>query len=323
MFGGKDVVDKEYILNRISEFQIFKYYCHNFESLNKPFLSEFYIDTKPSCRIRAYNQGLYYKDFGTGDSYNCFEYVMMKFKCTYKECLSIIASDFKLINKIKDVIPSINYLGYPDKKFGVSKTVILCKFRQWYKFDTYFEDYHITRDILDRYYVTPLEIYWLEKSGEMFPAYKFKENIFDPAYSYEEGDNLRKILRPYNKEYKWTSNVPRRYYQGYKQLDNTGDILIVTSSLKDVMVWRLFGFNAICPTGETVLITENAYELLKYRFKNIIINYDNDEQGIKSSNQYLKVFDTKTIFIPEFKDISDYIYFKGYDSTKNLIKNLI
>jgi hypothetical protein len=154
-------------------------------------------------------------------------------------------------------------------------------------------------------------------------SYKKKlKNKYDSALLLE-WDNLRKILRPYNKEYKWTSNVPRRYYQGYKQLDEYGDVLIITSSLKDVMVWRLFGFNAICPTGETVLVTANAYELLKYKFKNIIINYDNDEQGIKSANQYLRFFDTKTIFTPEFKDISDYIYFRGYDATKNLIKNLI
>jgi DNA primase len=157
----------------------------------------------------------------------------------------------------------------------------------------------------------------------MFLAYKYKDNIFDPAYSYEEGEEFRKILRPYNKPYKWTSNVPRRYYQGYKQLDQTGDILIVTSSLKDVMIWRLFGYNAICPTGETVFLTQNALELLSYRFKKIILNYDNDNEGVQQSLKVMKEFKINYILTPDYKDISDYIYFQGYEKTKQLIKNLI
>lgn len=325
MFGGIQIPDKSIILSKVSEYQIFKYYCKNFIDLNKPFLSELYYDTKPSCRIIYYRKGLLYKDFGTGDSFDCFNYVMQKYKCTFNECLKIIANDFGMISDVENlnITPSVNYIGYPDKNFGNSRTALFVKFREWNKADTYFYDYYLTDGILKKYHVKALEHYWVDNKGEMFLAYSYKNNIFDPAYSYEEGEEFRKILRPWGNEYKWTSNVPRRYYQGYKQLDDNGSVLIVTSSLKDVMVWRLFGYNAICPTGETVFLTDNAFELLSYRFKNIFINYDNDDQGLKTMNRYSQEFKIKSILIPDYKDISDYIYFKGYDKTKNLIKNLI
>jgi hypothetical protein len=325
MYGGKEIIDKQYILSKVSEYQIFKFYCKNFKELNKSFLSELYYDTKPSCRIIHYRKGLLYKDFGNGDSYDCFSYIMKKFNCTFNECLKIIANDFGFIKHVKDfkVVPSANYFGFPDKNFGNSRTPLLVKFREWYQFDTYFNDYYIKPEILAFYKVYPLEHYWVGYKGEMFLAYSFKNNIFDPAYSYEEGEELRKILRPYNIKYKWTSNVPRRYYQGYKQLDSQGDFIIVTSSLKDVMVWRTFGYNAICPTGETSFLTNNAFELLSYRFKNIFINYDNDDQGLKTMKSVQEEFKIKSIIIPDYKDISDYIYFQGYNKTKNLIKNLI
>jgi hypothetical protein len=327
MFGGVDHPTKESILKKVTEYQIFSHYCKNFKELNKPFLSELYIDTKASCRIIYYNGKLLYKDFGNGSSFNCFSYIMAKYNCTFNECLKIIANDFGFIKHIKDfkIVPSANYVGLPDKNFGNSKTALMVKFRRWYpKIDTYFYDYYITDELLRFYNVKALEYYWVaEKGDSMFLAYKYKDNIFDPAYSYEEGDEYRKILRPYNKNYKWTSNVPRRYYQGYKQLDNTGDILIVTSSLKDVMIWRTFGYNAICPTGETVFLTDNALELLSYRFKKIFLNYDNDDEGIKQSKKIKEQYNIDSILTPNYKDISDYIYFQGYDKTNNLIKNLI
>jgi len=321
-------LNKDYILNKVSEYQIFSFYCKNFKEINKPFLSEFYADSKPDCRIFISTTGLMYKDFGEPHHYfNCFGYVMQKFSCTYIEALKIIANDFGIIKMIKDfkVTPSANYVGLPDKQFGNSKTILKVKFRDWYpKIDTYFYDYYIAQKTLDLYLVKAISHYWLNKKylDELFLAYDYTKNVFDPAYSYEEGEDFRKILRPYNKEYKWVSNVPRRYYQGYKQLDNFADILLITSSLKDVMVWKTFGINAICPTGESTFLTDNAFELLKYRFKNIFINFDSDKDGRIYSKKYSEQFNLKEVFIPDYKDISDYIYFRGYFETQQLITNL-
>ena len=39
------------ILNHISEFDIFKYYCHNFKEIDKSFKSEFRSTDTDNCRI--------------------------------------------------------------------------------------------------------------------------------------------------------------------------------------------------------------------------------------------------------------------------------
>lgn len=330
-FGGRDVehLTKDLVLRHVSEYQIFKFYCKNFIELNKRLCSDLRIDNKPSCCIKMYNNGLYYKDFGTDESYNCFSYIRqyMKIKfnqdLNFNEILKVIINDLGLIKKIdnKKLIPSLNYVGLPDK-FENKNTVIKIKRRNWNYEDIYWDQYYLTKDILCFYGVIPISNYWISKNNsELFLAYSEKKD--DPAYSYEHGNGLRKILRPYDIDNKWISNLPRNIFSGWQQLDKIADLLIVTKSLKDCMVWRLFNINAISPQSESIFLNENQFDLLKLRFKKIIINYDNDVQGLKSMDKFSNQFNIDKLIIPEYKDISDYIKYQGYDKTKNLINNII
>jgi hypothetical protein len=323
-------LNKNYILSKVSEFQIFSYYCKNFKQLNKGFCSELRLDKKPSCSIRVYSSGLYYKDYSTGDYFDCFSYIQAKFKSLYNidlsyfEVLKVIANDFKIIKGITDlkIEKSLNYIGLADKNNKQSR-IIRIKKRNWYKSDTYWEDYNYNLNLLKFYNVIPVDNYWLNNSqGFLDLLYSYTDNVFDPCYSYEEGDGLRKLLRPYNDKFKWLSNLPRNIYSGYKQLDNNADTLIITSSLKDVIGWRLFSYNAIATQSESMFISDNALELLKYRFKKIIINYDNDKAGLSKMEDVAIKYPYIKRFITEKKDISDNIYFKGIDSTKKLINNI-
>lgn len=330
-FGGKDVehLTKDLVLGLVSEYQIFKFYCKNFIELNKRFCSDLRPDINPSCSIKMYNTGLYYKDFGNGESYNCFDYIKqyMKIKLNqdlnFHEVLKIIINDLGLIKKInnKRLIPSLNYIGLPDK-FENKNTVIKIKRRTWNLKDIYWDQYHLTKKILNFYGVIPITNYWISKNNsELYLAYSETGN--DLAYSYEHDNGLRKILRPYNVENKWINNLPRTIFSGWNQLDEIADLLIVTKSLKDCMVWRLFNINAISPQSESIFLNENQFELLKLRFNKIIINYDNDIQGLKSMDKFSNQFNIDKLIIPEHKDISDYIKYQGYEQTKNLIKNII
>jgi DNA primase len=118
------------------------------------------------------------------------------------------------------------------------------------------------------------------------------------------------------------SNIPRNVFSGWNQLEQKADILIVTKSLKDCMVWRLFGINAISPQSEVMFLNENQFELLTTRFDKIILNYDNDDQGLKSMKHFSQMYGIKSFIMPDgIKDISDYISIEGYDKTKQLTKN--
>lgn len=331
-FGGLDVTHftKDMVLSNVSEYQIFKFYCQNFVEVGKLFRSDLRSDNTPSCSIKAFPKGLYYKDFGTGEYYDCFSYVQryMKVKfnedLNFQETLKVISNDLGFIRKLgnKKIIPSLNYVGLPDK-INRTNTIIRIKSREWKEYDDYWDKYYLNRDILRFYNVVPISDYWIScNSDELINVYT--ETIGDPAYSYEHGSGIRKILRPFaTKDKKWTSNIPRHIFSGWDQLEQNNTMLIVTKGLKDCMVYRLFGFNAISPQSENIFLNENQFELLSLRFKNIIINYDNDETGLKSMKNFSERFGIKSFIMPDgIKDISDYISLNGYDQTKQLLTKI-
>ena len=83
-----NTITVEEILSKVTEWSLWKHYCSNFETLDRSFRSELYNDNNPSCRIYQTNGRLRYKDFGTGDNLNIFEYIQKKYNCTFNECLN-------------------------------------------------------------------------------------------------------------------------------------------------------------------------------------------------------------------------------------------
>ena len=136
--------------------------------------------------------------------------------------------------------------------------------------------------------------------------------------------NKFKIYRPYNKvNEKWLTNCTITDIQGYEQLPNSGDLLIITKSLKDVMTLYSLGYTAIAVNSENTLIPKIIMSDIKKRFKKIIVFFDNDKSGIDGATKFCKEFSIPNMQTPEggAKDISDFI--KAYNITKTLkfIKN--
>ena len=52
-------------------------------------------------------------------------------------------------------------------------------------------------------------------------------------------------------------------------LPKTGDSVVITKSLKDVMCLYEYGISAIAPCSENMFLTDSQYEKLKNRFKHI------------------------------------------------------
>jgi hypothetical protein len=321
---GKAELTKTAILQRVSELDIFKYYCSSFSQVGKKFPSELRNDNYPSCSIIQMPSGVYiYKDFAESGTHTCFTYVQSKFFCTEEEALNIICNDFNLtkVVPIRLPPPSLNYVGLRDVPENRTITQIPIKKRSWCDQDTYWNRYHIPREMLDFYEVVPLQNIWSKYEEELKVIYYYKPS--DPAYSYEHGNGMRKILRPnVGKELKWMSNLPRNVYSGWKQLDETGDILIITKSLKDVMIWRMAEINGIAPQSESVKPTEGFVNLLKSKYSRIYTNFDPDPAGIKGKEAW-EEFGISGFNVPEKKDISDLVEARGFDlqQIRNLIPN--
>lgn len=318
MYDFSDVllipITTDSILLKISEYDIFKFYCSSFIEVNKVFKSELRKDRSPSCCIQSYQNKLFYKDFATGDSVDCFGYVQKRFNCTFHESLRIIANDFGLISvkkRLNDTLPII----HEKVSYKQANTVIEVFKRSWDINDYYFwQKYKIDVKTLEKFEVLPLKFAFINnmridnKKSSLLYAYKFED--------------FYKIYRPMEIKFKWFSNTKSKNIQGFKQLIDKGDVLIITKSLKDIMVLYTMGFNSIAPQSESSMIPEDIMIDLKNRFKTIICLYDNDVTGILQAEILCKKYDIYSFFIPKFtgsKDISDFVKDYSLEQGKKLI----
>lgn len=323
-------ITKEQILRVISEYDIFKYYCHNFQDLDKSFCSELRMDKNPGCRIyvNSYNQ-LRYKDFASGENYDCWNYIMNKYNCTYYEALNIIANDFRIKEMKIDIDPKTLLLNdnFKDKIIAPkTKSIITITSQNFNITDyNYWNQFGINFDILNEYNVFSAKYVYLFKGDKRYQMEYTKTN---PCYAYRftrDGEYTYKIYWPYaDKHRKWLfSGGAAEDIEGYDQLRLHGDLLILTKSLKDVMCYRVLGYDAISLQGEANKLDSNLVNKLLKRFDRIIVNYDEDEEGIRGTVRLKNQFGFNSFFIDQYKDLSDYIKTEGLDKAKIMIDGKI
>tara|TARA_Y100000401_G_scaffold40130_1_gene30506 strand:- start:987 stop:2060 length:1074 start_codon:yes stop_codon:yes gene_type:complete len=308
--SSNDHLHSDVILTKISEYDIFKYYCPNFIALNKKFCSDLRKDQNPGVSIVYWKGKLLYKDFGFPDhTFDCFNYVKYKYSCNFIEALTIIDNDFNLglASKNSTNLFTMGYMPPVTNKKPVAQkvTIIRKKSRPWSKADKLFwERYLITKKTLLKFDVSPISHYWINEN---------RFSCGEVTYAYKIG-NKYKIYAP-NEKYKWSSNTTNKHVQGYKQLPDTGDLLILTSSLKDVMCLYEMGIPAVALQSEMVMPDEKLIDHLKSRFKRIAIFYDNDFDNPNNPGQTMaekirQKYMFPNIVIPDIyhcKDLSDYI----------------
>tara|TARA_R100001377_G_scaffold44240_1_gene25171 strand:- start:1678 stop:2676 length:999 start_codon:yes stop_codon:yes gene_type:complete len=324
--SSDDYLHTEVILGKITEYDIFVYYCPNFKELGKKFLSDLREDRTPTVSIIPYNGKLLYKDFGSCDhAFDCFNYVKFKYNCEFVDALRIIDCDFKLgLSSNKNQIEfTMGYMAYRQNKvptFDKKLTIIRKKKRQWTGEDAKFwSKYLVSKVILTMFAVEPISHFWVNSSRftckSITYAFKFK--------------NRYKIYSPYEETNKWLSNTNKTDVQGYNQLPTKGERLIITSSLKDVMCLHAAGYNAIAMQSEMQIPSEKLISELKERFNTIEILYDNDFNKATNTGQNMaykicSLYGFKNICLPDelkSKDPSDLVDKVGSFNELKIILN--
>lgn len=323
-------ITKEEILSKVSEYDIFKMYCENFKELNQSFKSSLYDDTNPSVRVfQKANNRLCYKDFGTGENYDCFSYIQRKWNLTFQECLNVIGNDIGLKANSISFKPQflIGKENISKIENNVLKTIINPIKRNWKLIDyTYWNKYGISFDKLEEFNVFPCScVYLTTKEGKQIVI---KEKNNNPIYAYQfikYKEYSYKIYRPLaEKRYKWLfSGGSKDYIEGIYQLPLYGKLLILTKSLKDCMCFSLFNYPAISLQGEVNKFEYQLVTKLLKKFEEIIVIYDNDEQGRKSAFSLQNEYKFRILFIDEAKDLSDLIKLKGLKDSEQIINKLI
>ena len=312
---SNDILHTDTILEKITEFDIFKYYCSVFRELNKKFCSELREDKKPSASVVTYNGNLLYKDFGHPEhTFNCFGYVQFKYGVTFTEALIQISNDFnlKLVSSngvVRSKVPTLYGNQHVDKKV----TIIKIKSRNWNFSDARFwKPFGISKKILTIFAVKPISYYWINEN-------RFKAKT--PTYAFRF-NNKFKIYAPYETNNKWFSNTNKNIVQGYDQLPDKGNVLYITSSLKDVMCLHAMQLRGIALQSEMQLPSKLQMQLLQGRFKKIVIFYDNDTPGQSMAAKICSEYNLDNLYIPNdwgAKDVSDAVALHGFDKAKQFI----
>ena len=303
----------EFINTYVSDYDIFSYYLGSRFVIGKVFNSPLREDKTPSFGIiQASNGNLLYNDF-TGDSGDVIKFVKeLKGLKSYKEAMIEIYCD--LILSGKRAIESLITVEHAPKKHTSSNIGVV---RQpWSQNDfTYWGQFNITKKILIKFEVDPIKFLLFDDI-----VYKVYSDT-DPMYVYKNYDK-KKIYSPLaDKKNKWFGSVTKNYIWGYKQLPESGELLIITKSLKDVMCLYSLGYIAISPPSETTMIPEHIMADLKKRFTKIIVFMDNDEAGILASKKLCEKYSLKSMSLKRLKDMSEHVQHYGVEYAKRWLEH--
>jgi len=302
-------ITKEFILSKVSQEQIFEFYL-GIPVKKGTFCSPAIIrlDKRPTCAFYKNGKGtLNYKDFA-GPSFNCISVVMHLYNCSYYMALRIIANDFNLVElpKLEKHIAKREYSGNiiqntEKAKIQVEIKDFSIKELEWWN------SFGISLVTLNKFKVFSIKSVFL--NGNYFTSSTESSPIFGYyGGNTDEGDELWRLYMPTKLKYRFLSNWESNQFQGMKQLPKEGSHCIISKSMKDLMILYEFGFIAIAPTSENVLITDGRFNRIKDRYTNIIVFFDNDLPGVKGAHKYKKQYpDSRCIFIKRkySKDISD------------------
>ncbi len=311
---------KDSILCKISEYDIFRYYCHNFKNYGDKFCSELREDRSPTCSIVPWKGKVIYKDFGSGDSHDCFSYVQAKYGLTFSEAMRVIDTDFGLGLQSGTVIKSQIAITYGTQDVIERRpTKIEKKARQWNVEDkNFWSQFHIPKHLLTKFGVQPIDYFWINEARYRCHSLSYVYNI----------NGRYKVYRPFETEGKWYSNTSKDDIQGWRQLKDNGDIVILASSLKDVMCLNVLGYEAIALQSEMQMPSAELIKQLSERFEVVAVLYDNDFEkdanpGQTMANKICAEFNLINIILPahyKSKDISDLMKDHGVEIAEKIVK---
>ena len=185
----------------------------------------------------------------------------------------------------------------------------------------YWKQYGISNQTLKEFKVKSVSKLVLTKpDGKSHTIFSTKNN---PIFAYVYSRELIKIYKPFDKNVRffWIGSKAGAELFGYTQCkreDHFGNHdLIITGGEKDVMCLYELEYFAVTLNSETSLIPQDFLNEIKHLYKSVIVLYDIDETGVKSSKHLVQKYNLKRVHLPEIvlrnkgKDISDYIAVGG------------
>lgn len=334
---NKKLVDKDGLKKYVTDIDVYRLYTNSDIVLNTSLKSPLrHKDDNPSFSYFLHNETkeIFFKDHSMNVSGDFVRFVQLLFHINYFEALSKIAIDFN--KQYNFIVKPMKPQSISLKKTFPSRDEILKnastshldkKSRDWKLHDIkYWMEYGIDKDILHKYRVQPLSHIFI--NGKIINADKYCYCFTE----YKDKQETYKIYQPFNNDFKWLSNHNSSVWQGWEQLPEKGDELIITKSLKDVMaITNIMDIPCVALQTESIEPKENIVEELRNRFNHIYLLYDNDfdkeiNWGFKFSEELSNKFNFKNIYIQDeykSKDFTDLVKNVGKDIAKDILDDII
>lgn len=325
--------------------RIFYHYYPNCVLNGKAISSPFRKDNHPSFSIKLLRKWYIWKDWSTGESGNCFDFVAkyhgLNTKTNFNLILNKICTDLGyqyLLNNNSDVIKQLvnlnenmkqNILDIYDKLECDDKVNIKFKKKLFNQDEI---QYWKSQGLLNESSLKYLHIYSVSEAHMVinkyvktiynYSSYKsinrdenVKKLFYCFAYNYD--NKYLKLYRPYHFD-KWKSTVPAKMVC-LKTIFNN-DTLIITKAKKEQL--HLFDIQShmidkydILPLNNETSFIEWYYHKIKHNYKRIILWLDNDNAGQKSMNKWKNMYDLEIFYTNKFKNITD-MYSHEYQINK-------
>lgn len=283
----------------------------------------FRVDRNPTCTFYRSGKGeLIFKDWKTGWHANFVDVVMQKFNVGFGKAISIIANDFNIVeSNLPKNKAAATFTG--ELITHKSSTYLQAEIREFTDDEIkWWDRFGITPATLKKYNTYSIKNVFL--NGNLVHSTKPAHPIFGYYFGKEDERELWKFYFPTKIKYRFMLNTNK--LQGAKQLPATGDVVVVTKSMKDVMCFYEMGIPAVAPQAESVLITQRQYDALKKRFKRVVFNGDWDGAGQKfmfeSRKKYSGIALAFTNKAKHAKDVSDFVKKFGKERAHKFIRKV-
>lgn len=294
MIEGKRKVKltAESILNKISEYDIFRFYMPTQDwKVNKVTYSPFRHENNPSFVIGNKRGFITFIDFAdTNKRGNCFDFVKALYNIsTFDDVLKRIDRDFGLgisTGKATEEYKIITST-YKQPEFEKRYSVIQVTTRKFNKEElAYWNLYHQDIQDLRDNNIYAIKNVYLNKS-------KFPIKSTDLTFGYLYEGQYWKIYRPFaDKKSKWVpNNVPITIMDGLEDIKNCKTAFI-NKSKKDYMVMKkVFPCSCAVQNEGIGCFSHENVEYLKANSDEQILSFDSDVTGVTNSQQITKLFD--------------------------------
>jgi hypothetical protein len=312
----------EDILERVDEYTL---YCHylGFEPLiggryKSPIRQALDKDPDDNPSFGIYeaktrkfgNHEYVWKDHAANKGGNIFKLVQILFGFETKfEAFRKVLADFGISGETDISVPRYKII---EPRFADPVDIDICSKPFTERDYAYWRQFNVSKEILGDYFVKSIKHYWISKDQKN-PSYP--KGL---GYAYQIWDKYQLYFPHAPKKDKFRNNWIDSCIPGYLQLKYDRDLCIITKAMKDVMCLRSFGYEAVSPRGESIMLPSSFLEYLKTRYKKILVLFDTDGKHKGDEYPFEKIY-----VLGGEKDISDHCKVNGPMHTAELLTQLI